>query len=121
MTTTPFAANFRFYRARSGMTQDQFAGVIGYSQRQVSAWEGGRREPNASQVILCAEALHCEPGDLLRSIEGITDAANPRARNAPTQPTPKPAAKNPAASAKTPAKSPKKRTRAKAAPKANAA
>lgn len=80
MNNTPFAANLRFYRARAGLTQGQFAEAFGCSQKLVSSWETGNRQPNAYQIITVATLLHCEPGDLLKTISGITEAPSPHGR-----------------------------------------
>jgi transcriptional regulator with XRE-family HTH domain len=80
MKNTPFAANLRFYRARAGLSQCQFAEAFGCSQKLVSTWETGNRQPNAHQIITVATLLHCEPGDLLKPISGVTEAPNAHSR-----------------------------------------
>ncbi|MCF7979062.1 MAG: helix-turn-helix domain-containing protein, partial [Chromatiaceae bacterium] len=88
MNTTPFAANCRLYRARLGITQGELAARIDHSQKLISSWEGGRRQPNAGQIIALAEVMHCSPGDLLAPIPGPTTPAKAkRARPAKPKPT----------------------------------
>ena len=42
-------------RLKSGLTQEQFAGLLGVSKRTLEQWEQGRREPSgAARTLLLA-------------------------------------------------------------------
>ena len=46
-------------RARSGLSQSQFAALLGVSPRTLQDWEQGRREPTgAAQTLLRIAASH---------------------------------------------------------------
>lgn len=141
MKNSPFATNCRVFRARLGITQEKLAELIGYKQNLISAWEGGNRQPNASQIIKLAEALQIQPGELLApvpelptTLQGDAKIAQqattkelkrqPSAKQAiaggsTAAPEPKksPRRRTPSAekATKTPATAPKKRTRRKTA------
>ena len=53
-------------RLKSGLTQEQFAGLLGVSKRTLEQWEQGRREPSgAAKTLLRVAELHPE---ILRQI-----------------------------------------------------
>jgi putative transcriptional regulator len=48
-------------RLRSGLTQAQFASVLGVSKRTLEQWEQGRREPSgAAKTLIRVAELHPE-------------------------------------------------------------
>jgi len=48
-------------RLRSGLTQTQFAGLLGVSKRTLEQWEQGRREPSgAAKTLIKVAELHPE-------------------------------------------------------------
>ena len=48
-------------RLRSGLTQAQFAALLGVSKRTLEQWEQGRRQPSgAAKTLLRVAALHPE-------------------------------------------------------------
>ncbi len=48
-------------RLRSGLTQAQFAAVLGVSKRTLEQWEQGRREPSgAAKTLIRVAELHPE-------------------------------------------------------------
>ena len=48
-------------RLKSGLTQEQFAGLLGVSKRTLEQWEQGRREPSgAAKTLLRVAELHPE-------------------------------------------------------------
>ena len=56
--------NFRRLREQAGLSQKQLADLLGIDQSAVSLWEQGKTAPTAAKIVLLAEALGCEPGDL---------------------------------------------------------
>ncbi len=52
-----FGARLKELRERAGLTQKGLADQAGISQRAVSHWEQGLREPSWSNVLALAEAL----------------------------------------------------------------
>jgi transcriptional regulator with XRE-family HTH domain len=52
-----FGARLKELRERTGQTQKALADRAGISQRAVSHWEQGLREPSWSNVLALAEAL----------------------------------------------------------------
>ena len=53
-------------RLNSGLTQEQFAGLLGVSKRTLEQWEQGRRQPSgAAKTLLRVAELHPE---ILRQI-----------------------------------------------------
>ena len=53
-------------RLKSGLTQEQFAGLLGVSKRTLEQWEQGRRTPSgAAKTLLKVAELHPE---MLREI-----------------------------------------------------
>ena len=48
-------------RLKSGLTQEQFAGLLGVSKRTLEQWEQGRREPSgAARTLLRVAEQHPE-------------------------------------------------------------
>src|ERR1700674_871387 len=48
-------------RLKSGLTQAQFAGLLGVSKRTLEQWEQGRREPSgAAKTLIRVAELHPE-------------------------------------------------------------
>ena len=56
---------FREWRKFRGLTQDQLAERVGMSTSSISQLEAGRQGFTDSTLTLIAEALQCQPGDLL--------------------------------------------------------
>ena len=55
-------------RARVGLSQQQFAGLLGVSARTLQDWEQGRREPTgAAKTLLRVAVSHPE---VLRKLQG---------------------------------------------------
>jgi putative transcriptional regulator len=55
-------------RARVGLSQQQFAGLLGVSARTLQDWEQGRREPTgAARTLLRVAVSHPE---VLRELQG---------------------------------------------------
>lgn len=124
MKDSPFATNCRVFRARLGVSQAALGAMIGYKQNLISAWEGGKRQPNASQIIQLAAALNIQPGDLLAPVPERSTTTQGTAKTAPQAttkaPKRKPIDKQATATAEPPRPEPKKapRRRAPAAEKA---
>ena len=56
-------------RARLGLSQDQFARMLGISVRTLHNWEQGRRKPSrAASVLLCVALRH--PEIVLEAVAG---------------------------------------------------
>jgi putative transcriptional regulator len=48
-------------RLKSGLTQEQFAALLGVSRRTLEQWEQGRREPSgAAETLIRVAELHPE-------------------------------------------------------------
>jgi transcriptional regulator with XRE-family HTH domain len=62
-----FGQRLRHLRKRSGLTLDALGAEIGSSASYLSQLENGHREPRLSTVNHLAEALGCQPADLLSS------------------------------------------------------
>lgn len=56
---------FKEWRKHRGLTQEQLAERVGMSPSSISQLEKGRQGFTDSSLALIAEALLCEPGDLL--------------------------------------------------------
>lgn len=60
------AENIKFLREREGMTQAEFAEVLGdLSQSAVGNWEAGKREPEIAMVVKIAEVFNVSLDDLI--------------------------------------------------------
>ena len=66
-----FGENLRREREARGLTQDQVARRMGYANNsQIAAWERSpNRLPDADNVRKAAEAIGCEPWQLLEGVE----------------------------------------------------
>lgn len=62
-------------RARVGMSQSEFAGLLGVSARTLQDWEQGRRAPTgAAQTLLRVATQHPEVLRDLAQVEAVTEA-----------------------------------------------
>lgn len=52
-------------RTEAGLTQVQLAEKMGCSQQEIQRWEAGRVSPTAKTLKKLAEAIGCNPGDLI--------------------------------------------------------
>ena len=52
-------------RIEAGLTQVQLAEKVGCSQQEIQRWESGRISPTTKTLKKLAEALGCNPGDLI--------------------------------------------------------
>jgi transcriptional regulator with XRE-family HTH domain len=52
-------------RVEAGLTQVQLAEKAGCSQQEIQRWESGRISPTAKTLKKLAEAIGCNPGDLI--------------------------------------------------------
>ena len=43
---TKFAENLKLFRRESALSQSQLGALVGCSQKQISSWEKGQREPS---------------------------------------------------------------------------
>src|SRR5215475_6525926 len=74
MDATRFSARLKEMRERAGLTQKQLADRAGVSQRGISHWEQGLREPTWSNVIALAKALGVKCDDFLHEPSPRPDA-----------------------------------------------
>jgi|BioPla2DNA2_1021312.scaffolds.fasta_scaffold18921_2 transcriptional regulator with XRE-family HTH domain len=55
------------------MTQEELANAIGYTTKSasmsISRWESGKRKPSFKSLRKLAEALQCNPSDLIEEDE----------------------------------------------------
>ncbi|MFP5460784.1 MAG: helix-turn-helix domain-containing protein [Gammaproteobacteria bacterium] len=66
--TTPVLATAAEARARTGLSQHEFASLLGVSARTLQDWEQGRREPTgAAKTLLRVAVSHPE---VLRELQG---------------------------------------------------
>jgi transcriptional regulator with XRE-family HTH domain len=64
-----FGARVREERERKGMTQEQLGIASGIASSTVSHIENGRRgNVSLSRIMRIADALGCEPGDLVNGL-----------------------------------------------------
>lgn len=64
-----FGARVREQRERKGMTQEQLGIASGVASSTVSHIENGRRgNVSLSRIMRIADALGCEPGDLVNGL-----------------------------------------------------
>jgi transcriptional regulator with XRE-family HTH domain len=84
-----FGANLKDERERLEISQETLAQRLGVRQAQVSAWEKGRRRPNAASVLRIAEALGCAPAELLTGVVTDLDALRGVVSTAPRTRTPR--------------------------------
>lgn len=52
-------------RQAAGLTQGELAEKVGVSQRDISRWENGHREPGVLTVKKMAQALGCSMDELV--------------------------------------------------------
>jgi len=64
-----FVINVRRRRQTIGLTQIQVAERLGMRQPSYAAIEAGKCNPGLDVVDRVAEALDCDPGDLLMPVE----------------------------------------------------
>ena len=67
-------------RRRCGLTQRQLAKAVGVQLTTVQNWERGRTGLPAKRLAALANALHCQPIDLLMLPGNGRDAAHARER-----------------------------------------
>ena len=58
----------REYRRKSGMTQEQLAGLANISKGFLGMMETGERWPNVDMIIRLAEAMRVRPGEILDAV-----------------------------------------------------
>lgn len=54
----------KMYRKQAKMSQAELAAMLGVSARTVGAWERGENQPDADQILRCAEALGLSPNEI---------------------------------------------------------
>lgn len=52
-------------RTQKGLTQSELAEKIGVTQKDISRWETGERNPKTDKLLLIADALQCDLKDLI--------------------------------------------------------
>lgn len=65
---TYFKDVLREYRQKSGMTQEQLAGLANTSKGFLGMMETGQRFPNGDMIIRLAEAMRVRPGEMLDAV-----------------------------------------------------
>lgn len=69
--------NLRFLRKNAGMTQEQFASMIGIKRSLLGAYEEGRAEPNLSSLLRFADILSLPVQDLIaRDLSFLKDSGS---------------------------------------------
>ena len=63
-----FGKNLKFYRLRSGLTQQELAERVGIGAMAISNYENEKRQPNYQVVIRLADQLGVAIGALLSNI-----------------------------------------------------
>lgn len=58
--------NIRAARTAAGLTQTALADMLGVTQKDISRWENGVREPSATWIKKLAEALGVSADELLK-------------------------------------------------------
>lgn len=81
-----FGDNLKLLRQRQHVTQIELARRLAVQQGQISAWETGRRVPEAPTVKRIADVLDVEPKDLLAGV--VTDYDKLRGATVPIAPPP---------------------------------
>lgn len=56
---------FREWRKRRGYTQEELAAIVGVTASTISQIESGKQGFTDTTLVALADALTCEPGDLL--------------------------------------------------------
>jgi len=62
----------KFYRNKSGLTQNELAEKLKISYPTLNKYEKGHRIPDAYLICRIAEILHCDPGFLLTGNQTIS-------------------------------------------------
>ena len=57
--------NIKEMRIKRGLTQKQLAELLGVKQSNISRWEAGTFQPNATTLKKMADALNCRIDDLI--------------------------------------------------------
>ena len=52
-------------RTQKGLTQSELAEKIGVTQKDISRWETGERNPKTDKLLIIADALQCDIKDLI--------------------------------------------------------
>ena len=60
-----FAKNVKTFRIEKKLTQNQFAAVLGVTQRKISYWETGRIEPDIDTLWQIAEFFEISIDELV--------------------------------------------------------
>ena len=60
-----FAENIKTFRIEKKLTQNQFAAVLGVTQRKISYWETGRIEPDIDTLWQIAEFFEISIDELV--------------------------------------------------------
>ena len=67
-----FAENLRHFRKEMGLTQEQLAERLGYTEKAISKWEQGASFPPADTLLMLADALNLGLDDLFSHISQPT-------------------------------------------------
>ena len=67
MKTLDVAAKIKAFRAQQGLTQKQFAELLGITHQTVSKWERENGYPDVFLLPRIAEALNCTIDELYKS------------------------------------------------------
>ena len=59
------AQNLKYYRKRLGLTQSELAKKMNYSRSSIAGIEVGKCEMPYSRIVELANALECQPADLV--------------------------------------------------------
>ena len=65
--------NIAYYRAKSGMTQNEFAKLMDAGQSTVSQWENGKRTPSVETILKMSKVLGVSPNLLLEENQNNSD------------------------------------------------
>lgn len=57
--------NIKKMREKRNLTQKQLAELLGVKQSNISRWEAGTYQPNATTLKKMADALNCRIDDLI--------------------------------------------------------
>jgi transcriptional regulator with XRE-family HTH domain len=60
-----FQNNIKHYRELSGMSQQELADKLGISQKMISCYESGVKNPKVNTLPVIAKILGVTPNDLL--------------------------------------------------------
>lgn len=72
--------NVRRLRKRTGLTQEQFAELSGFSQQSISSLEKGTRNPTVITLYELSAALGVSHMDLVRPAKGPPDGGSANAK-----------------------------------------